>query len=93
MARTKNGPTNSNDEVEVVEITSNDTEDADASSHHQEVASPSNNADNATDTQANEGIPKADTCEEVTLPSSEILALVPVNDDVGAHTRPNKRRK
>jgi hypothetical protein len=36
---------------------------------------------------------KADTCEEVTSPSSEILSLVPVDDDVGAHTKPNKIRK
>ena len=37
----KASPTNSNDEVEAVGITaSNDTEDAEASSHHQEVTSP-----------------------------------------------------
>ena len=87
-------PTNSSDGVEAVQITSSsDTEDAEASSLNQEVTSPSNNEDNATDTKANEGIPKADTCEEVTSPSSEIPSLVPVNDDVGAHTRPSKRRK
>ena len=61
--------------------------------NHHEVTSPSNNEDNATDTKAGEGIPKADTCEEVTSPSSEILSLVPVDDDVGAHTRPSKIRK
>ena len=42
-------PTNSSDEVEVVEITSSsDTDHAGASSHHQEAISPSNNEDNAT---------------------------------------------
>ena len=56
------------------------------------MISPSNNEDNATDTKANEGIPKADTCEEVTSPSNDIPSLVPVNDDVGAHTWPRKRR-
>ena len=55
--------------------------------------SPSDNEDNATDTKAHEGIPKANTCEEVTSPSSESPSLVPVNDDVGAHARPSKRRK
>ena len=89
-AQNKNIPTNSSDEVEVAEITSSsDTEDVDASSLNQEVTSPSNNEDNATDTNANEEIPKADT----TSPSSEILSHVPVNGDVGAHTRPSKIRK
>ena len=37
----KNSPTNSHDEVGDVEITSSsDTEDAEASSHHQEVTGP-----------------------------------------------------
>jgi hypothetical protein len=90
----KKSPTNSSDGVEAVQITSSsDTEDAEASSLNQEVTSPSNNEDNAADTKANEGIPKADTCEEVTSPSSEILSLVSVNDDVWAHTRPSKIRK
>ena len=92
----KNRPTNSSHEAEAeaVEATSSsDTEDAEASSLCQEVTSPSSNADNATDTKARKGTPKADTCEEVTSPSSEILSLVPVTDNVGAHTPPSKRRK
>ena len=90
----KTSPTNSSDEVEAVQFTSSsDTEDAEESALDQEVTSPSNNEDNATDAKANEGIPNAYTCEEVTSPSSEILALVLLSDDVGAHTRPNKRRK
>ena len=57
------------------------------------MTSPSSNADNATDTKAGKGTPKADTCEEVTSPSSEILSLVPVTDNAGAQTPPSKRRK
>ena len=92
----ENNPTNSSHEAEAeaVEATSSsDTEDAEASSLCQEVTSPSSNADNATDTKAGQGTPKADTCEEVTSPSSEILSLVPVTDNAGAHTPPSKRRK
>jgi hypothetical protein len=90
----KNGPTNSIDEAEAVEITSSsDTEDAEASSHGQQVTSSSSNEDNATDTKAGEGTPKAETCEEVTSPSRDILPLLPVNPDAGAQTVPSKRRK
>ena len=57
------------------------------------MTSPFNNEGNATYTKAGEGTPKADTCEEDTSPSSEILLLAPVGEDVGAHTRPRKIRK
>ena len=57
------------------------------------MTNPSSNADNATDTKAGKGNSKADTCEEVTSPSSEILSLVPVTEYAGAHTPPSKRRK
>ena len=57
------------------------------------MTGPSSNEDNATDTNAGEGTHKADTCEEVTSPSSEILSLAPVHDNVGAHTWHSKRHK
>ena len=94
----KTSPTNSSHEAEAqakaVEATSSsDTEDVEASSLCQEVTSPSSNADNATDTKAGQGTPKADTCEDITSPSSEILSLVPVHDNVGARIMPSKIRK